>query len=187
MPTSTRATSDVARERGFTLIELSLVLLILGIILSFAVPRLLDLGAARLDASARRLGGTISYLHDEASLRGTTYRLRMDLDRATYAVETRMPAGSRETDTEKTFQDVWDPLVKPTVLPDEVFFDRVELPTGTHGSGTTHISFVPEGELGDFTIRLASDDGRALDLAVDGLTGRVEIRDALDAPAGARR
>ena len=38
MPTSTRATSK--RQLGFTLIELSLVLLIMGILLTLAVPRI---------------------------------------------------------------------------------------------------------------------------------------------------
>ena len=86
IPTSTREISS-----GFTLIELTLVMLILGVMLSLAVPRLSRLGEARLESTARRLATMISYLHDEASLRGRIYRLTFDLDHESYVVEVQAP------------------------------------------------------------------------------------------------
>ena len=97
MPTSTRETSEAraARSRGFTLIELALVLVIVGILLSFVAPRLTALGQARREADARRLAALLGYLHDEATLRGRTFRLRVDLDEARYEVAAAHDPASR--------------------------------------------------------------------------------------------
>jgi hypothetical protein len=82
-----------------------------------------------------------------------------------------------QNEKQERFQDTRDPLVKPTTLPDNVTFDQVTLPTGTHSSGTADIRFVAEGDLGDFQIRLAGDNGRTVNIAVEGVTGRVQILD----------
>lgn len=90
--TSTRATSD-----GFTLVELTLVVLIVGILMSMALPRLTILAGERLDSGARRLATLIRYLHDEAALRGTVYRLTLDLDEASWAVHSWSPLASSQS------------------------------------------------------------------------------------------
>ncbi|TFH29793.1 MAG: prepilin-type N-terminal cleavage/methylation domain-containing protein, partial [Myxococcales bacterium] len=95
MPTSILATSEAPLRgtRGFTLIEIALVLVILSILLSFVAPRLLDLTLVRREASAERLATVLGYLHDEASLRGQTFRLTIDIDDSRYFVERLAPDG----------------------------------------------------------------------------------------------
>ena len=174
MRTSIRAISDArGPSRGFTLIELALVLVIFGILLSFAAPRLLSIGEARLDASARRLASTITYLYDESALRGRVYRLRFDLDAGRYdvAVET---ADERAGGVDG-FVDAWDPVVRPTVLPDEVSFDEVLLPGGRVDFGTVDILFQPEGDTGAFAVRLAGSSGRRLAVRAEPVTTNVDI------------
>ena len=119
MPTSTRATSN-----GFTLVELSLVLLILGVLLSLSVPRLLELGQAHLESSASRMANMISYLHDEASLRGRIYRLTLDLDRDSYTIEVRAPYARGAQAGELVA--AWDPYAEPARLPEGVALTSVE-------------------------------------------------------------
>jgi len=169
MRTSIRATSD-----GFTLIELTLVLLILGVLLSFAVPRLATLGEARLDSSARSLAATISYLHDEAALRGRIYRLTLDLDDNSYGVEVQAPFAEGELADGLVVE--WDPYAKAARFPEGVDLVRVETASESRTSGTTTVYFLPEDALESVTISLAGSDGRGLDLDVEPVTGRVQVR-----------
>src|SRR5262249_33877362 len=71
---------------GFTLLELSLVLFILGLLVAVVVPRLGDLRGARLESSARRLAALVRYLNGEAAFSSQLYRLNYDLDKQAYWV-----------------------------------------------------------------------------------------------------
>lgn len=171
--TSTHASSD-----GFTLVEVTLVILIVGILLSIVVPRLSILGEETLDSGARRVATLISYLHDEAALRGRIYKLTFDLDQAGYRVEVQTPyaAGAAAED----FGQRWDPYAKGGALPPGVTVQRVATADAVHTSGAAEIYFLPENALEDVTITLAGESGRLVELGVDGLTGRVEITEAED-------
>ena len=53
-------------HRGFTLIELAVVIVVLGIMIALIAPRLGEIGEADLKRSARHLTGSIRFLRDEA-------------------------------------------------------------------------------------------------------------------------
>ena len=73
--------------KGFTLIELTVVIVILGVMLSLIIPRLGELGEANLKRSARHLTGMIRFLKDESQARKAVYRLRFDVHEGRYWAE----------------------------------------------------------------------------------------------------
>jgi prepilin-type N-terminal cleavage/methylation domain-containing protein len=175
MPTSTHANSDRAglAARGFTLIEVALVLLILAILLSFVAPRLLVMTEVRRDASARRLAAILGYLHDEASLRGRQYRLTIDLDRSSYEVRA-VPLEGQGVDAEYD-EDL--SLARDGALPHDVRVESIETPTAFATSGRVDLIFRPESDGTSTRITLLDDAGQRSVLAFDGVTGRAVLLD----------
>ena len=174
MPTSTPATSDGARPAaGFTLIEVTLVILIIGVLLSLAVPRLSLLGQARLDGTARRIATLISYLHDEAALRGRIYRLTLDLDRQRYDITVQRPYAA-DPDARR-FTEQWDPYARSAQLPGGIRIVTVETATAAQLTGTASLYFLPESNLEEVRIVLEEDGGERALLDLDPVTGQVEI------------
>ncbi len=171
-PTSTRATSEPG---GFTLIELALVLAILGVMLAVAVPRL-ELGGARLDASARRLARLCTYLADEASLRGRVYRLVVDLDGEAWQVS---ELTGYAADGEPVFEEPWDPLTVGGPLPTGVGLAWVGAGAERATTGTEELYFLPEGSLDGFDVMLeerAGNTTRIVRFAAS--TGRAHVLSA---------
>lgn len=79
MPTSTAGTFSNRRARGFTLIELVVVLVILSAIALLVFPRLPAADARALVDSAGEIAAAIRFLDDRGSAEGTPYRLRLDI------------------------------------------------------------------------------------------------------------
>jgi general secretion pathway protein H len=73
--------------RGFTLIEVMIVLLIVGLVTAVTVVGLRSLFKTDLRATASRLAGSIRYLFDRASTTGKVHRLVLDFDNGRYWAE----------------------------------------------------------------------------------------------------
>lgn len=65
-------------RRGFTLIEIAVVLAIIGMVLMLVIPRLPSSEHENLKVSARTLASTLRYMQDRAATGRTTYYLRME-------------------------------------------------------------------------------------------------------------
>jgi general secretion pathway protein H len=75
------------RERGFTLIEIIIVLAIVGLIMSLGVSGLRSIARSDLRADATHLSGAMRFLFDRASTTGKTHRLVLDLEGGRYWAE----------------------------------------------------------------------------------------------------
>ena len=200
MPTSTRIPPSEAHRRdpvrsdraprsdasGFTLLELSIVLLILAIAATFVIPRLRNADSAALTGSAARLATTVRYLYAEAAFRRRPMRLNLDLDKQAYWVTVL----NDDPDAPEFVID-GSPLSRPTVLPDAVAFADVTLPAlGTVAEGIVFAQFLPEGWADPLVVHLKGSRNDYATLAIEPLTGRTRVAEGyieLDAPTVAAR
>lgn len=160
-----------ASERGFTLIELAIVVLIIAIVTRFALPQLRSLTAAELTASTRRLANVTHYLYEEAALRGIVLSLYFDFDRQEYWV------ARVEDDTGLPVEDE-DLLARRVRLPADVRLADVVVPgVGKISSGSVPTRFYPEGYADQSVIHLVDSGGHAYTVRIDPIRGRGEVFD----------
>lgn len=66
--------------RGYTLIELIIVVAVIGLVAAAAIPTLNSVSGANARAAAGELAGAMRYLFETAALRRETCRLALDID-----------------------------------------------------------------------------------------------------------
>ena len=158
-----------SRQQGFTLIELSIVILIIAIVARIAVPKIRSITGAELAATTRRLANATRYLYEEAALRGTVLSLNLDLDRQQYWV------AKLDEATGELVEDT-DLLARRVVLPPGVWIADVVLPgVGKLAAGTAPTRFYPEGYADRSVIHLADSEGHAYTVRIDPIRGRGQV------------
>lgn len=168
MPTSTAGKSTSrGGNRGFTLIELGVVLFLIGLFSLLLIPRLDRFGQGNLDASARRLRGTIKYLYNEAALTGREHRLVYDLDHGSYRGLVLAASGDL-TALPGTGKGA-------TLLAGVHFRDLTLRGQGSFTTGEVTTRIHPTGWLEETVIHLRDDEGKELTLRIAPLTGAADI------------
>lgn len=172
-----RIVSGVRARRGFTLIEMLVVVAIIGVMAGTLAPRLPDITASKLKHTARRLAGTITYLYERSAATQLVYRLTLDMEKNEFYVSLL----NKDNQFEETKLD----FARRTRLPDNVRVDSADIPAqGAVSSGRAEIHFFPGGFTEQAYVYLKDVSGNELTLEVHPLTGRVKI---LEGRRAARR
>ncbi len=156
-----------SNQAGFTLIELALVVLLLGLMASLGLPLISGFEPNRLDSTARRLAGTVKYLYNEAAMTGMEHRLTFEMDDNSYRAEQVNRSGELE------------PLLgvgAKKKLKDGVQFASIYQPQrGEQKEGEMTTALLPGGWMEETIIHLQDEKEHKLTLRLVPLTGLTEI------------
>jgi len=165
MPTSTAGT--LTDQRGFTLIELAIVVVLLALVAGLTLPLLSNWGQDDLLGSARRLAGTVKYLYNEAALTRNEHQLVFNLDDGSYQAKVLDKAGN--------LKPVEGSAGGRKLQGDAQFEDIIVTSRGSFTSGEVTTLFHPSGWLDETIIHLKDDENHKLSLRFNPLTGAMDL------------
>ena len=156
---------------GFTLLELSLVVFIIGLLVTILLPRFGDIGGARLESSARRLAALVRYLNGEAAFSGHVYRISYDLGEQSYTVQVLVPfRGATEFVADPS------PMSQPVRLPSGVAFADIRVSqAGRINTGQVFTHFYPQGYVDPTVVHLRDRQARMMTVIIPPITGEAKV------------
>lgn len=160
-------------EPGFTLLELAIVLFIMALMFTIALPYMGSYRTALLKSEARRLAGRASYMYDEAASQKVVLRLIFDLDHQRYAVARLDPYAMNPQ-----FVADHSSAGRTVIMPPSVGIRDVTVADlGTFNSGIVACQFYPEGYVDATLVHLEDLSGDVMTLFFNPATGQVSIAD----------
>lgn len=164
-----------AGQRGFTLIEILVVLALVGMLMAIVVPNLgILVPSARLRGAGTTLQRNLDLLRSEARIQSKRIAMEFDLDkrrwRAVYPPEQMLTRDQDVTTLEEKF-DNWQELE------DDVVFGGIDTGAQPITRGTYRLVFDEFGFTNDqiVTLRLESDPTETWSLTLMGLSGRTVV------------
>jgi prepilin-type N-terminal cleavage/methylation domain-containing protein len=190
-------------QRGFTLIEIMAVVIIIGLMLGLVLPNMAASRASRLRQQAMEVASRIELARERAIITGAEHRVVVDLDEGGYRVEwyvTEERAGGIPDDEEDDFitpepdYSASTPisLEPPTAevrdfypipnrfggdewLAETYFFEGIDTPEGFVNAGFVHIGFERDGTADYSRVALADQWENVIYLEVEPLMQQVRI------------
>lgn len=157
--------------RGFTLLELAVVLFIMGLVMLIAMPYFGGLQHAQLTSAARQLASHTNYLYEEAGAQKVLLRIVFDLDHNRYSVERLDPFAMRPRFVPET-----GPAGGPVQLPTDVHLRDIWVEgAGGFRHGAISAQFYPSGVADAALIHLSDDGGSVITLAINPFNGRAAL------------
>jgi general secretion pathway protein H len=183
-------------ERGFTLIEIMIVVLIIALMMGLGVAVLFPGNEAKLRDQSSKIAGTVKFLYNESAIKNRYYRLVFDLDSQSYRVESsEEPYLVRMVDeAQKKKDEDKDPDATPDgaafTAEEGLLVDPVRLPAGIKikdisvmhlptrvEQGKVEVYFFPNGFVEPAVVNLTDEDEENFySLQFNPMTGRVRIR-----------
>jgi prepilin-type N-terminal cleavage/methylation domain-containing protein len=175
-------------ENGMTFIELTIVILIIGLILAMAAPNYMNfLKSTKTGSTARRLAGYITYLKEKAVRDNTKYVLVIDLDENCYWAARELPESQMpieyyySTPDERMrmrYPESKDPWLKRMTLDPGITIAAVlDAENQPQYQNYRFIPFFPDGTAERTTIYIKGASQDFVTVYIKPFTGRPEIYD----------
>jgi general secretion pathway protein H len=157
-------------RRGFTLIEIAVVLVIIGMVLMLVLPRLPSSESENLKISARTLASTLRYMQERAAATQTTFYLHLEPGKDTVRVMEAAGDGNQK--------EPGDPLLLRRPVKEGIIVSDVTIPRlGRINDGQVRLD-VGAGGLRDFTvIHLRSPSDKFWTVMAFPASGKVKVLD----------
>ncbi len=160
------------QSAGFTLIELALVIVVLGIMIAIVVPTFSEITDANLRRSARHLTGTVRFLREESEATKLQYRLRFDIPNGQYWAEVQKQLDDKTVEYARLSSVI---STEGSLSGNTTF---VDIKAGSHPDDPW-IVFTPDGWVESAYIHLRDGNGKDFTLIVKPLTGATELREGV--------
>ena len=155
-------------RRGFTLIEIAVVLAIIGMVVMLVLPRLPSADSENLKISARTVAVTLRYVQDRAATARTRYYLH--IEPGTEAIRITEPTADGSE------KESGDPLLRKRSLKEGIIVADVMIPRlGKISEGQVRLDIAAGGLRDFFVIHLRSSDNRFWTVMAFPASGKVKI------------
>ena len=168
---------------GFTLVELMVVVVIVGLMVGFAATRLdFMVPKYRLRGAAREVAGLFKQARSRAVGMGKDVYVELDLPRGHYWILVAFPKPAEPGEAVDPNALEYQPM-QQQVLPEGVrFVDVIQGAKDRVESGRARLKVTPFGSSTHMIVNLKNTDDREMALRMNGLTGAVTFHEGrLDA------
>ena len=165
-----------ADRGGFTLIEIMIVMLIIGLVAAIAYPQYQVLSRANLRETSRKLAGTIRYLYARSIMDKKPWRLVFDMGKNRVWAERLEP---RNDGAGSEYIKIQTAGLRRIEIPNGVIIKNMRvLGREVNASGVEYLNFNPYGGVERAVIHLEHENHRwVFSLVTKPLSGRVAIFD----------